>query len=75
MPGTHERSFRKKKAVHKTATTDDKRLQSTLKRVGVNTIPAIEEVNIFKDDHVIQFLNPKGLSFQLCCLSLSCGAE
>ncbi|KAI4973492.1 hypothetical protein ZWY2020_041020 [Hordeum vulgare] len=36
---------RKKKAVHKTATTKDKRLQSTLKRVGVNTIPAIEEVN------------------------------
>lgn len=26
----------------------------------MNTIPAIEEVNIFKDDHVIQFLNPKG---------------
>ncbi|KAG8044356.1 hypothetical protein GUJ93_ZPchr0715g29014 [Zizania palustris] len=50
---------RKKKAVHKTATTDDKRLQSTLKRVGVNTIPAIEEVNIFKDDLVIQFVNPK----------------
>nr|ACN25402.1 unknown [Zea mays] len=50
---------RKKKAVHKTVTTDDKRLQGTLKRVGVNTIPAIEEVNIFKDDLVIQFLNPK----------------
>ncbi|MCL7023403.1 hypothetical protein MKW94_011951 [Papaver nudicaule] len=52
---------RKKKAVHKTTTTDDKRLQSTLKRVGVNSIPAIEEVNIFKDDSVIQFLNPKEL--------------
>eukprot|EP01018_Ginkgo_biloba_P018943 Gb_33109 [translate_table: standard] len=50
---------RKKKAVHKTATTDDKRLQSTLKRLGVNTIPAIEEVNIFKDDTVIHFFNPK----------------
>ncbi|URE09831.1 transcription factor BTF3 [Musa troglodytarum] len=50
---------RKKKAVHKTTTTDDKRLQSTLKRIGVNTIPAIEEVNIFKDDLVIQFANPK----------------
>ena len=50
---------RKKKAVHKTTTTDDKRLQSTLKRIGVNGIPAIEEVNIFKDDVVIQFLNPK----------------
>jgi NACalpha-BTF3-like transcription factor len=53
---------RKKKAVHKTATTDDKRLQSTLKRIGVNTIPGIEEVNIFKDDIVIQFQNPKGKS-------------
>ena len=51
---------RKKKAVHKTTTTDDKRLQSTLKRIGVNVIPAIEEVNIFKDDLVIQFVNPKG---------------
>ena len=34
---------RKKKAVHKTTTTDDKRLQTTLKRLGVNNIPAIEE--------------------------------
>ncbi|XP_047980065.1 basic transcription factor 3-like [Salvia hispanica] len=50
---------RKKKAVHKTNTTDDKRLQSTLKRIGVNAIPAIEEVNIFKEDVVIQFVNPK----------------
>jgi nascent polypeptide-associated complex subunit beta len=50
---------RKKKAIHKTTTTDDKMLQSTLKRIGVNAIPAIEEVNIFKDDVVIQFQNPK----------------
>ncbi|KAL9228771.1 hypothetical protein vseg_004316 [Gypsophila vaccaria] len=50
---------RKKKAVHKTTTTDDKRLQSTLKRLSVNAIPAIEEVNIFKDDEVIQFQTPK----------------
>mmetsp|Transcript_9647 Transcript_9647/g.35345 ORF Transcript_9647/g.35345 Transcript_9647/m.35345 type:complete len:147 (+) Transcript_9647:120-560(+) len=50
---------RKKKAVHKTTTTDDKKLQSTLKRLGVNTIPGIEEVNIFKDDTVINFSMPK----------------
>ncbi|KAG2444057.1 hypothetical protein HYH02_009000 [Chlamydomonas schloesseri] len=50
---------RKKKAVHKTTSTDDKRLQNTLKRLGVNTIPGIEEVNIFKDDSVIHFVNPK----------------
>ena len=30
-----------------------------MKRIGVNSIPAIEEVNIFQDDSVIQFLNPK----------------
>jgi nascent polypeptide-associated complex subunit beta len=53
---------RKKKAVHKATTTDDKRLQSTLKRLGVNNIPGIEEVNLFKDDgNVIHFTNPKGL--------------
>ncbi|KAK7837718.1 basic transcription factor 3 [Quercus suber] len=51
---------RKKKAIHRATTTDDKRLQSIFKRIGVNTIPAIEEVNIFRDDAVIQFLNPKG---------------
>ncbi|XP_020971307.1 nascent polypeptide-associated complex subunit beta-like [Arachis ipaensis] len=45
----------RKKAAHKTITTDDKRLQSTLKRIGVNAIPAIEEVNIFKDDVVVPF--------------------
>ncbi|DBB16148.1 TPA: hypothetical protein ACH3X3_015149 [Trebouxia sp. C0006] len=50
---------RKKKAVHKTTSTDDKRLQNTLKRLGVNTIPGIEEVNIFMDDTVIHFTNPK----------------
>eukprot|EP00882_Tetradesmus_deserticola_P029323 GHRQ01032836.1.p1 GENE.GHRQ01032836.1~~GHRQ01032836.1.p1 ORF type:complete len:123 (-),score=38.11 GHRQ01032836.1:87-455(-) len=50
---------RKKKAVHKTTSTDDKRLQSTLKRLGVNTIPGIEEVNIVKEDGIIHFVNPK----------------
>ena len=51
---------RKKKTVHKTTTTDDKRLQNTLKRLGVNTIPGIEEVNLFKvSGSVIHFSNPK----------------
>ncbi|XP_044351722.1 uncharacterized protein [Triticum aestivum] len=45
----------KKKAVHKTTATDDKRLQRTLKSVGVNTVLGIEEVSIVKDDVVIQF--------------------
>ena len=39
---------------------DDKRLQNTLKRLGVNTIPGIEEVNLFKDNgSVVHFSNPK----------------
>merc|ERR1712031_93426 len=43
-----------------TTTTDDKRLQNTLKRLGVNNIPAIEEVNLFKDNGtVVHFTNPK----------------
>ncbi|GKE06525.1 nascent polypeptide-associated complex subunit beta-like protein [Tanacetum coccineum] len=51
------RAWLKKKVVHETTTTDYKTLQSTLKRICVNGIPAIEEVNIFKDETVIQFLN------------------
>lgn len=51
--------YNEKEGCPRDSTTDDKRLQSTLKRIGVNGIPAIEEVNIFKDDVVIQFLNPK----------------
>lgn len=35
---------RKKTAVHKTSTLDDKKLQTTLKRLQVNPIPNIEEV-------------------------------
>jgi len=51
---------RKKKVVHKTATTDDKKLQSSLKKLGVTNIPGIEEVNMIKDDgSVIHFNNPK----------------
>jgi len=51
---------RKKKVVHRSATTDDKKLQSTLKKLAVSTIPGIEEVNMLKDDGtVIHFNNPK----------------
>jgi len=51
---------RKHKAVRKAATHDDKRLKATLNKLSVRDIPAIEEVNLFKDDgHVIHFVNPK----------------
>lgn len=50
---------RKHKTAHKTQ-HDDKRLKSTLQRLGVRDIPAIEEVNLFRDDgNVIHFASPK----------------
>jgi len=51
---------RKKKVIHKTATTDEKKLTSTLKKLAVNAIPGIEETNMIMDDGtVIHFNNPK----------------
>ena len=35
---------RKKKVVHRTSASDDKKLQTVLKKLGVNTIQGIEEV-------------------------------
>ncbi|KAH6941794.1 hypothetical protein HPB50_023600 [Hyalomma asiaticum] len=56
----HGTARRKKKVVHRTATTDDKKLQSSLKKLTVNNIPGIEEVNMIKEDgSVIHFNNPK----------------
>ncbi|XP_038194512.1 transcription factor BTF3 homolog 4-like isoform X2 [Arvicola amphibius] len=50
---------RKKKVVHRTATAD-KKLQSSLKKLAVNNIAGIEEVNMIKDNGtVIHFNNPK----------------
>ncbi|CAG8511850.1 transcription factor BTF3 4 [Rhizophagus irregularis] len=51
---------RKVKKVYKTATNDDKKLQTTLKKLNVQSIPSIEEVNMFKEDgNVIHFTTPK----------------
>mmetsp|Transcript_35233 Transcript_35233/g.109233 ORF Transcript_35233/g.109233 Transcript_35233/m.109233 type:complete len:388 (+) Transcript_35233:124-1287(+) len=47
---------RKKKTVHKTATSDDKKIGATLKKLGCSDIPGIEEVNIFnKNGTVVHF--------------------
>lgn len=47
---------------------DDKKLTTTLKRIGVTNIPAIEEVNMFKNDgEVIHFVGPKGKK-NACCV-------
>lgn len=51
---------RKVKKVHKTSGADDKKLQTTLKKMNVQPIQAIEEVNMFKEDgNVIHFSAPK----------------
>jgi len=51
---------RKKKIVHRPANADDKKLQSSLKKLAANNIQGIEEVNMFKDSgEVIHFANPK----------------
>ncbi|KAJ9647409.1 Nascent polypeptide-associated complex subunit beta [Knufia peltigerae] len=51
---------RKTKKVHKSSGTDDKKLQSSLKKLNVQPIQAIEEVNMFKEDgNVIHFAAPK----------------
>ncbi|CAF1006673.1 unnamed protein product [Adineta steineri] len=51
---------RKKKIIHRPANADDKKLQSSLKKLTTNNIQGIEEVNMFKDNgEVIHFANPK----------------
>jgi NACalpha-BTF3-like transcription factor len=47
--------------VWRPAAADDKKLGSTLKKLGVTNIPGIEEANMFKENNeVIHFKNPKG---------------
>ena len=38
---------RRKKVVHRTATADDKKLQFSLKKLGLDNIPGIEEASRF----------------------------
>lgn len=68
---------RKRKVVHKTANTDDRKLQNSLKKLPVSNIPGIEEVNMIKDDgSVIHFNNPKvQASLQSNTFAISGNAE
>merc|ERR1711904_306012 len=51
---------RKNKKNIRTGVADDKALQAQFTRLGVNNIPGIEEVNMFKDDGtVLHFQSPK----------------
>src|SRR6202022_2386153 len=52
---------RKIKKTHKSSAGDDKKLQSSLKKLNVQPIQSIEEVNMFNEDgKVIHFTAPKG---------------
>ena len=51
---------RKKKVVHRTTTVDDKKLQFSLKKLGLDNIPGIEEVSRFTNQEtLIHFNNAK----------------
>lgn len=53
---------RKMKRAPARSGSDDKKLQQTLKKLNVQPIQAIEEVNMFKSDgNVIHFAAPKGM--------------
>lgn len=52
---------RKVKKVVRNSGADDKKLQAALKKLNVQPIQGIEEVNMFKEDgNVIHFANPRG---------------
>lgn len=52
---------RKQKRTPARSGADDKKLQASLKKLNVQPIQAIEEVNMFKSDgNVIHFAAPKG---------------
>lgn len=52
---------RKMKRAPQRSGSDDKKLQQALKKLNVQPIQAIEEVNMFKSDgNVIHFAAPKG---------------
>ena len=56
----------RRKIVRKTKAStaqDDKKLQGALKKLNVQPIPGVEEVNMFREDgNVLHFSTPKGTS-------------
>uniref|UniRef100_A0A7S4M4V3 Nascent polypeptide-associated complex subunit beta n=1 Tax=Vannella robusta TaxID=1487602 RepID=A0A7S4M4V3_9EUKA len=51
---------RKKKTVHKKTNASDQKLNLVLKKLGMNQMPGIEEVNLFhRDGTVTHFQQPK----------------
>ena len=51
---------KKNKTPHKTNQVDDKKVKSAIKKLGVQPLPGIDEVNFFQDDNtVLHFQNPQ----------------
>ena len=51
----------KPQCIEKVCRVSSQYLQNTLKKLGVNAIQGIEEVNMIKDDgYVLHFVSPKG---------------
>jgi nascent polypeptide-associated complex subunit beta len=50
---------RKRKAVHKVASGDDKKLQAALKKLGAQPVPGIDAFEIVFADKVVHFASPK----------------
>lgn len=49
------------------AAQDDKKLQGALKKLNVQPIPGVEEVNMFREDgNVLHFTAPKGKLLKTC---------
>jgi nascent polypeptide-associated complex subunit beta len=58
--GTVRRKIVRK--VKPSAAQDDKKLQGALKKLNVQPIPGVEEVNMFREDgNVLHFTAPKGM--------------
>lgn len=53
---------RKVKKVQKTVVTDQKKLDDTLKKLNVQSIANVDEVNMFqKDSKILHFSRPQGI--------------
>ncbi len=73
----------RRKIVRKTKPStaqDDKKLQGALKKLNVQPIPGVEEVNMFREDgNVLHFSTPKGTCHRSQCLPtaapVACGQK
>ena len=60
--GTQRRT---KKVVHKQEVAEDKKLKSTIKKFGMQSLQDIEEVNMFKDDNTVIHLKKPQTQFSV----------